>query len=151
MDLLQVHLVLPAHFHQGLFGTLWLFSTTRCVCLTMSLSFANPSTGLLNIRNINRIRPYIDVDTCHNLVRALVLWGLDYCKVLMNGICKKDLKRLQRNCKISVPNWFSSNPKLNMLHCCLSCIGCQSVKGLCTRLCCMYRRGSLPSAFKETA
>ena len=47
------------------------------------------------IRNINRIRPYIYVDTCNNLVRALVLSRLEYCNVLLNGISKKDLKRLQ--------------------------------------------------------
>ena len=35
------------------------------------------------------------MDTCHNIVRALLLSKLDYCNILLNGISKKDLKRLQ--------------------------------------------------------
>ena len=73
------------------------------------------------IRNINRIRPYIDVDTCHNLVRALVLSRLDYCNVLLNGISKKDLKRLQKlqnKCArlVCLKPKFYVSPLLNQLH-----------------------------------
>ena len=74
------------------------------------------------IRNINRIRPYIDVDTCHNLVRALVLSRLDYCNVLLNGISKKDLKclqMLQNKCARLVclkPKFEHVSPLLNQLH-----------------------------------
>ena len=75
------------------------------------------------IRNINRIRPYIDVDTCQNLVRALVLSRLDYnCNVLLNGISKKDLKRLQmlqNKCARLVclkPKFEHVSPLLNQLY-----------------------------------
>ena len=47
------------------------------------------------IRNIRRIRKYLDFDTCHNIVRALILSRLDYCNILLNGISKTDLKRLE--------------------------------------------------------
>ena len=75
------------------------------------------------IRNINRIRPHIDVDTCHNLVRALVLSQQDYCNVLLNGISKKYLKRrlqkLQNKCAKLVclkPKFEHVSPLLNQLH-----------------------------------
>ena len=74
------------------------------------------------IRNINRIRHFIDMDTCHNLVRALVLSRLDYCNVLLNGISKKDLNRLQRlqnKCAKLVclkPKFEHVSPLLNKLH-----------------------------------
>ena len=48
------------------------------------------------VRNIYRIRPFIDYDTCHNTVRGIILSRLDYCNVLLNGITKKDLNRLQK-------------------------------------------------------
>ena len=47
------------------------------------------------LRNIGKIRQYIDQNTCHNLIRALVLSRLDYCNSLLIGITKKDLKRLK--------------------------------------------------------
>ena len=73
------------------------------------------------IRNINRIRPYID-DTCYNLVRALVLSRLDYCNVFLIGISKKDLKRLQKlqnKCARLVclkPKFEHVSPLLNQLQ-----------------------------------
>ena len=74
------------------------------------------------IRNINRICPYTDVDTCHNLVRALVLSRLDYCNVLLKVISKKGLKclqKLQNKCARLVcfkPKFEHVSPLLNQLH-----------------------------------
>jgi hypothetical protein len=48
------------------------------------------------IRNIYKIRRFIDFDTCNNIVRSLILSRLDYCNVLLNKIKKKDLNRLQK-------------------------------------------------------
>ena len=48
------------------------------------------------IRNINRIRRFIDFETCANTVRALILSRLDYCNLLFNNIIQKDLTRLQK-------------------------------------------------------
>jgi hypothetical protein len=48
------------------------------------------------IRNLNRIRRFLDLDTCANIVRALILSRLDYCNILFNNITQKDLERLQK-------------------------------------------------------
>ena len=49
-----------------------------------------------HIRNIGKIRKYIDYDTCHAAARALVLSLLDYCNSLLNCITRKYLIRLQK-------------------------------------------------------
>ena len=49
-----------------------------------------------HLQNISRIRKYIDVDTCHAAVRALVLSRLDYCNSLLSGLKQSDIDRLQR-------------------------------------------------------
>ena len=48
-----------------------------------------------HIRNLSRIRRYIDKDTCHAAVRALITSRLDYCNSLLNGITNKNMVRLQ--------------------------------------------------------
>ena len=48
-----------------------------------------------HLRNIRRIRRFITVDTCHHLVRSLVLSRLDYCNSLLHGITVSDQNRLQ--------------------------------------------------------
>ena len=48
------------------------------------------------IRNLYRIRRYIDQETCANIVRAMLLSRLDSCNVLFNNIAQRDLDRLQR-------------------------------------------------------
>ena len=52
------------------------------------------------LRNITRIRKYLDRDTCHLAVRALVLSRLDYGNALLLGSTSSDLQRLQR-----IQNW----------------------------------------------
>ena len=49
-----------------------------------------------HLRNIAKIRPYIDEDTCHSVVRSLVLSRLDYCNSLLKGTTKKNINRLQK-------------------------------------------------------
>ena len=48
------------------------------------------------IRNLNRIRRFLDHNTCHNAIRALILAKLDYCCSLLNGVSQKHISRLQR-------------------------------------------------------
>ena len=48
------------------------------------------------IRNLNRVRRFLDFNSCHNAVLSLILSKLDYCGVLLNGISHKDITRLQR-------------------------------------------------------
>ena len=74
------------------------------------------------IRNLNRIRRFLDFNSCHNAIRSLILSRLDYCNALLNGISQKDLSRLQRiqnRCARLVfrkPKFTHSNPLLKELH-----------------------------------
>lgn len=53
-------------------------------------------TILFHIRNLWRIRRFIDKETCHHAVRALVTSRLDYCNALFTLLSAKDVSRLQR-------------------------------------------------------
>ena len=74
------------------------------------------------IRNLYRIRRYIDQETCANIVRAMLLSRLDYCNVLFNNIAQRDLDRLQRlqnKCARLVfmpPRRTNISPLLKKLH-----------------------------------
>ena len=48
-----------------------------------------------HLRNIYWIRRYITIDSCHKLVRSLVLSRLDYANSMLYGIASKDRKKLQ--------------------------------------------------------
>ena len=48
------------------------------------------------IRNLYRIRRYIDHKTCANIVRAMLLSRLDYYNVLFNNTAQRDSDRLQQ-------------------------------------------------------
>ena len=72
--------------------------------------------------NIGRIRKYIDRDTLHSVVRALVTSRLDYRNSLLNGCTAKNLNRLQNlqsrtahliYCK---PKYTHTTPLFNELH-----------------------------------
>ena len=52
------------------------------------------------LRNISRIRRFLDQDSCHHIVRLLVLSRLDYGNALFLGINQTDLNKLQR-----LQNW----------------------------------------------
>ena len=52
------------------------------------------------LRNIGRIRRFLDHDTCHLVVRALVLSRVDYGNALLLGANTTDIQRLQR-----IQNW----------------------------------------------
>ncbi|XP_072039105.1 uncharacterized protein [Amphiura filiformis] len=75
-----------------------------------------------HLRNIYRIRRYITVDSCHKLVRSLILSRLDYSNAMMYGITSKDLKKLQslqnRAARIvfRLDRRHSSAPLLRELH-----------------------------------
>ena len=80
------------------------------------------STVTFYLRNISRIRRFIDQSACHNAVRALVLSRIDYCNGLLSSIPSNQLTRVQR-----LQNWAArlilqvsrdhpSQPLLNSLH-----------------------------------
>ena len=74
------------------------------------------------LRNLNRIRKFLDTDTCHNIVRTLILSKLDYCNSLLYGIDKKHLNRLQvlqNKCArliLKQPSRTHASPLLQSLH-----------------------------------
>ncbi len=51
---------------------------------------------LYHIKNIWRIRKFVDTETCHHAVRAMVLSRLDYCNAIFTHLSSKDMIRLQR-------------------------------------------------------
>ena len=74
------------------------------------------------ISNLNRIRRFLDFNSCHNAVRILILSKLDYCGALLNGMSHKDITRLQRiqyRCARLIfknPKRTHSSPLLKELH-----------------------------------
>ena len=49
-----------------------------------------------HIRNIGKIRTYVNVEACKILVNSLVLSQLDYCNALYSGLPNSLLSRLQK-------------------------------------------------------
>ena len=69
--------------------------------MTMASHITNVSrTITFHLRNISRIRKYIDKDTCHYAVRSLILSHIDYCNGLLSSLPKSYTLRLQR-----LQNW----------------------------------------------
>ena len=65
--------------------------------LNMSHHVTNICRSLnFHLRNLSRIRMFIDETTCHHAIRALVTSRLDYSNSLLQGSSAKDIKRLQR-------------------------------------------------------
>ena len=57
--------------------------------MTMASHITNVSrTITFHLRNISRIRRYIDKDTCHHAVRSLILSHIDYCNGLLPSLTK---------------------------------------------------------------
>ena len=91
--------------------------------MTMASHITNVSrTITFHLRNISRIRRFIDQDTCHHAVRSLILSRLDYCNGLLSSLPKSYTLRLQR-----LQNWAArlvftvnrrheSAPLLKSLH-----------------------------------
>ena len=69
--------------------------------MSMAAHITNLSrTVTFHLRNITRIRRFIDKDTCHHAIRSLVLSRLDYCNGLLSSVPKSHILRLQR-----LQNW----------------------------------------------
>ncbi|XP_072030450.1 uncharacterized protein [Amphiura filiformis] len=81
-------------------------------------------TTTFHLRNLTRIRKYIDEDTCNHAARSLVLSRLDYCNGLLSSIPHKHVLRLQR-----LQNWAArlvfNVPRISTIrnHCYLLFIG----------------------------
>ena len=74
------------------------------------------------LRNLYRIRKFLDIKTLQNIVRTLILSKLDYCNSLLYGIDKKQLNRLQvlqNRCARLIfrqPRRSHATPLLRSLH-----------------------------------
>ena len=91
--------------------------------MSMSSHVTNLSkTVTFHLRNISRIRKYIDQPTCQHAVRSLILSRLDYCNGLLSLLPSSYIIRLQR-----LQNWaarlvfevdrkHSAAPLLKSLH-----------------------------------
>lgn len=91
--------------------------------MTMSAHVKSLCSSLTyQLRNISRIRRFLDFDTCHLVVRALILSRIDYGNGLLMGLKKTDIHRLQR-----IQNWAAklicqalkhdhATPCLHQLH-----------------------------------
>ena len=65
--------------------------------MTLSSHIDNVRRSILfHIKNLWRIRKFIDTATCHHAVRALVISRLDYCNALFTCLSAKNISRLQR-------------------------------------------------------
>ena len=65
--------------------------------MSMTSHVASISSSMnYHLRNIARIRRFIDKDTCKQAVRALITSRLDYCNSLLINITAKNIKKLPR-------------------------------------------------------
>ena len=91
--------------------------------LSMSPQITSLCTNLTyHLRNITRIRRFLDRDSCHHIVRSLVLSRLDYANAVLLGTKLVNISRLQR-----LQNWAAklifcatkrdhATPFINELH-----------------------------------
>ena len=77
------------------------------------------------LRNLNRIRKFLDTNACHNIVRTLILSKLDYCNSLLYGIDKKTSQSSLSSSKqmfpgsrliLKQPSRTHASPLLQSLH-----------------------------------
>jgi hypothetical protein len=75
-----------------------------------------------HLRNLSRIRMFIDDATCHHAVRALITSRLDYSNSLLYGTATKEINRLQRlqnraaKLIFNAPKYDHVSPYLQELH-----------------------------------
>ena len=71
------------------------FTLTQ-IYLSLLMLITSGRRYCFHIRTLWRIRRFIDKETCHHAVRALVISRLDYCNSLFTILSAKDISRLQR-------------------------------------------------------
>ena len=63
-------------------------NTIHCNKLSLSL--------YVTIKNITKIRPYLDIDMTWTIIQGLILWRLDYCNSTLAGMSGKNMEKLER-------------------------------------------------------
>ena len=91
--------------------------------ISMSSHISSISRSLnYRLRNIGRIRRYIDEDTCNHALPSLVISLIDYCNSLLYGLSAKDMKKLQKVQNIAARLIYKANrrehttPQLREFH-----------------------------------
>ena len=80
---------------------MWQLSMTPQVTSQVTPQVTSLCTTLnFQLRDISRIRKFLNRDTCHLVIRVLVLSKMDYGNALLYGSTHSDLQRLQR-----IQNW----------------------------------------------
>ena len=107
-DKTEIFVAIPNHLRQYLppvslrvlprSYTLWTVRNLGIV-FDSSMSMTPQITSLcttlnFHLRNISRIRKFLDRDTCHLVIRALVLSKMDYGNAVLYGSTHSDLQRL---------------------------------------------------------
>jgi hypothetical protein len=92
-------------------------------CLSMKQHVSNLCRNInFHLRNLYKIRRYIDRNTCAHAVRSLILSRLDYGNSLLAGMSNSDMQRLQRlqnraaRLIFQVGKRTSASPLLRELH-----------------------------------
>ena len=109
--------------------------STQVTSLSRSITY--------HLRNISRIRHYLDFETCNHVVRSLVLSRLDYGNILLLGSNVTEIARLQR-----LQNWaakiiFLAAKKDHASHCSTNCTGYLWGRESTTKPCCMFTNALL--------
>ena len=80
-----------------------IFDTT----MPMSMQVSTLSRSIIfHLRNISRIRRYLDFNTCNNVVRSLILSRLDYGNILLMGANSTDIARHSKTTKLGGQAYF---------------------------------------------
>ena len=85
--------------------------------LTMSSHITNLCKSLIyHLRNISRIRRYLDKNSCHHIIRSLILTRLDYANAMLLGTNSKNIARLQKmqNWAAKIKSVIMPLPSLNI-------------------------------------
>ena len=98
-----------------------LSKTVRClgVVLDPAMSFKEHVAGLTNacyyhLRQLRSVRRSLSVDSCHVLVRTLILSRIDYCNGLLGGATNAMLDRIDRVLRASA--WlFLQKPRFSQI------------------------------------
>ena len=90
-----------------------------------------------HLRNLNRIRYYIDRSTCAHAVGSLILSRLDYSNSLLGALSSTDLDRLQKLQNRAARLIYQSISVARQLLLFVSCTGCLWSRELSLRSQCM--------------
>ena len=82
-----------------------ILAVSKACEMSMSTQVTSLSRSITyHLRNISRIRHYLDFETCNHVIRSLILSRLDYGNILFLGLNVTEIARLQR-----LQNWAAKS------------------------------------------